>query len=222
MLSHSSQLETHQCSQRSTLLSKLRAEERLAPILDLLGPLSEVIGAPVVLAGGAVRDALLERPIKDYDLFVSHKAYWSGLITELVRSGIIPKGEFNLITTYDECDTPFGREVGMILTWMLEGIEVQLIFLKGFEVTATPEDFTNRMDFGMSRVAYCQGKFHIDQSFYRDVQNRTFTYLRGNPRLDDLTRSFKRFERLHDKYPGYIMLLPHDVKDKQGLFSNAN
>lgn len=195
------------------LRSKLNAETVLSPAIDTLTSLTDLLRAPVVLAGGAVRDALLERDIKDYDLFVAETVLIgtdAGDLADKIEDHLdLPIGAISVLYTYEDCETPFGQEVNCIMNWNHpeNGIECQLIFLKGFSISTEPKEFTDRLDFNICRAALTTQGWHIDTRFFVDVRTKRFTFDdsgRSGAALD-FDRSQRRFSRLHNKYPGYLL-----------------
>jgi len=200
--------------------AKLRAEERLAPARDVMDKLSELLSTKVILAGGAVRDALLERPIKDYDLFVSEDVFpaWKaimdgdhapGSFADHVSTWAIP-----LVSgTYE--DTAFGSEIASIYEFPHPdtGTEVQVMFLrKAVVANQKLSDYVSRMDLGLSKVAVrSDGDWYISEQFREDVRNRNMTFVARDLGSQDVERSTRRFTRLHNKYPGYTFVVPEEL-----------
>lgn len=229
---HHSQLERNFCSSASLLSAKMAAETILAPARDIMDTLLELLSTQVVLAGGAVRDALLERPIKDFDLFVSDTALpqWSNLTgCPVVFNTVCPSpaemvlgldpDSIKPMVAYTDCSTPFGKEVSAIYSWVdpATNTEVQLIFLRDEQLqNRNLADFVKRMDLGLCRVATSTDKdWYISEEFRADVRSRSITFIERGHGTDDIARSARRYERLHNKYPGYDYVVP---RQPDGLF----
>lgn len=221
-------------SGETLLRAKLNAEGTLSSAIRIMDTLSEKLNAPVVLAGGAVRDALLERPIKDYDFFVSDEnfrdpfppsipvspSHWVDialLVDEWIDEAFPEITSLRTVAHwqvgYSDCETPFGQDVTRILAFECPetGTECQLIFLRSVPVDADPIAFANRVDFGLCKVALAGGQFHISSEFLHDVDNRKMTYIRPDSSQGQIERSTRRATRLHNKYPGYTPVFPSSI-----------
>lgn len=232
---HHSQLERNFCSSASLLSAKMAAETILAPARDIMDTLLELLSTQVVLAGGAVRDALLERPIKDFDLFASDAAFpiWEAAVMTPLTWGTegeetrsvaeialgLAAGSIRTLVGYTDCSTPFGKEVSGIFEWIdpASGVETQLIFLREEQLNNKDlTGFVKRMDLGLCRVATSTNKdWYISDEFRADVRNRAITFVERGHGADDIARSARRYERLHNKYPGYDYVVP---RQPDGLF----
>lgn len=198
--------------------AKCAAETRLAPAIETMAKLVELLGRPVILAGGAVRDAMLERSIKDYDFFTSDTDF-----------DTLAKIQFVLGTTIKLVDMDYhgepsliGRDVKCIVNWTDPGSNIpsQLIVLRG-EARINPDVAVTRFDFGLCQCA-CSvtpfaddvagtryvGGFHFTDAFWSDVSKRRMTYLKSMTDTEQMARSMRRFDRLSQKYLGYIFYTP--------------
>lgn len=158
-------------------------------------------GIKGIIAGGCVRDFLLERPIKDIDVFVP------------VGCGFdmwLPEGT-TLVRKNDLSYAPFSD--GMVkytTTIEYKGNDVQIIEvdLEGFSA----EKLMDRMDFTI-----CQATYQLDEgviisgSFLWDADLKEFRLVRADNEAQ-FDYSMKRFERLTaEKYKGWKFFDGRDV-----------
>ena len=151
------------------------------------------------IAGGAVRDTLLNRPIADVDVFMG-----DGHVEEaaaLLRSarGYVKVGE-NL-----ELFAPT-----MVRAIELERAdEVISINIVGLVPgIATPEDNIAHFDFGACRVAFDGKRTVRTAQFNWDAANRTFTLHRADS-LEQFDCSMARFKKIiAGRYEGWALEIP--------------
>lgn len=160
-------------------------------------------GADAVIAGGAVRDFLLGREIKDIDIFLQSHGFiadekiarfaFDGIKLQLTNGSYRPAeiGEVGTLWVYDD---PFGTPV-------------QLIFLDINE-SVTPAIAIEHCDFGLCRVAFDGEQLHMSGHFIADLAGQTMT-LRRDMTTNNVERSKRRFDRLSVKFPTYTYVNPY-------------
>lgn len=152
----------------------------------------EFPGSRPVIGGGALRDSILGKPIKDVDVFLRAKDH-----NYTLDSGLTKRIRCSPQTL------AYGR-ADMHGAWdfyqHLEGYPVQLI-LADFE---NLEDLAHTFDTGLSRVTYDGEQLYVSPEFAQDVADKAFRVRRAdNPY--ELERTLKRIKRHQEKYPDYVL-----------------
>lgn len=176
-----------------------------------LGALQCHFGSAVV-AGGALRDMLMHKPVKDYDIFIPSRPVFADPDDELLYDraeflrSIFPKmkticgegflryagGRFaDVVAIYDTKDD-------------IDGCPIQIIAVN---TPVTPAIMMERIDFGLCRVVHDGNFCHIHPDFYHDSTSRVFT-LRRSENQQQFDRSMERFRRLREKYPDFALSIP--------------
>ena len=171
--------------------------------LRFLSALKKNTGTEALIAGGAVRDTLLGRPIKDVDVWV-RGAFPAALIPWI--ESVVAEGDFVSVRKVCAGDyiKHFGSEkmhVGRVLEVMVDhryGGDVMFNIIEMVGATSW-EDVVNHFDFGVCRAWLAfDGTLMFGNEFLKDACARTFTYL-GKDGTDE--RSWNRWERFKaDKY----------------------
>lgn len=151
-----------------------------------------------VIAGGAVRDWLLGREVKDIDV-------WVPAVPGMDYQPLLEKvyGPVQVMPTYT------GR-VGVERVYHggnleHDGLPVQVIeFSEYSALPAFRQEVVDQFDFGLCRAGYGLHGLMITQEFLADVENHRFTLLRCDDQ-SDFDRSTARYNRLRQKYPGYTL-----------------
>lgn len=142
-----------------------------------------------VIGGGALRDSVHGRPIKDVDVFLRSMDYQNGLDSPLTKR--VPASEF--VLKYSRKD--------MYGAWdfiqRISGYDVQLIVAD----FVTYKDLAGTFDLGLSRITY-DGRLYVHSDFLQDSEDQAFRILRADT-IHDARRSLKRIERLQQKYPEF-------------------
>jgi len=153
-------------------------------------------GSYPVIGGGAVRDALHGRPIKDVDVFLRKQDHAS---LDHVFTVKVPTNPFmerygrkDMHGAWDLTACPFTGS-----RW-----PVQLI-LSDFE---NYMDLARTFDIGLSRATYAHGTdgahLYVTNEFIQDSEDKAFRIHRAETDME-LRRSQKRVERLLTKYPDF-------------------
>lgn len=157
------------------------------------------------IGGGAVRDVLLGRPIKDIDLFVGPKDDIASI--EKAIECLWPVKTRTFTEFYENPTVPM-KDV-MEYTNTDGRTPLNIIVLKSQD--AGVHFNMSRFDFGLCRVAY-DGELHRTEQFDNDVINNTFTLLQADT-LQQFYRSITRYERMRAKYPDWSITLPADIAE---------
>ncbi|MCX4024767.1 hypothetical protein H0A36_28325 [Endozoicomonas sp. SM1973] len=164
------------------------------PWSTLINDLSAAKGTKAVyLAGGAPRDYLLNRRIKDIDLFVYTDNYLNirdcleGLGSTLVRSVGSPDGFYEGLA----------HERGIQAIDYFDGCgeEIQIIYL-AYDMPLV--ELLEGMDFGLCQVGTDGKSWTFTEAFIKDLENQTLTHYRY---FEAEKRMKERYARLSKKYP---------------------
>lgn len=162
-----------------------------------------------IIAGGALRDHYLGRPVSDLDIFVPVGGGDAAGVVELDR----PKLVHQVPEPYMIFDSEV-RQIGLWASDILDITPVNLIHVSDY--VCTPWDQINRFDFGVCQIAYDGRQLHMTSAFCRDVSQKTFTYTRTSPTEAQHEQSMKRYARLQAKYAGWAMVDPRKPVDLFG------
>lgn len=172
----------------------------------------QTVAPGAVIAGGALRDLFLGRPFKDLDIFVhlhdpaNDRAAIFSALTALgfCSSGTIDFSYAKGMTKECYAADSFTRSVMAFGCIPVVGLlEVQIVVLN--------EPFKlSRMDFGLCQIAYDGDALTYSDEFMHDAVNEVFTVCRADTE-DELARSRRRYERLHNKYPGWNLVLSYGL-----------
>ncbi len=177
-----------------------------------------------VIAGGALRDWMLDKPVRDLDIFVKQR----GTETMPMLYAALGRQVFQLNTeeiaayedhfsdifavynagpcglkpaTLDDLDD-LDAIAGFDLLSDTE-VPVQVIALN---MDVTPQTIVNRFDFGICKIASSGEGVYYHGDFQHDAINQCFTL-----RLfaaDRREASLRRYARLQEKYSGWPLVIP--------------
>jgi len=174
------------------------ASEFPASWLSLLSTIRVTVGAPLVLAGGALRDHFHSVLVKDLDFFLPYSEEAVEKLQDLFEAmGFDCIQNIGLSCSgLSECAVVLGYSDGLGLT-----PSVNLIFLKP-EYANGERQMVERLDFGICQIGVFFNdqdnvEFYYTDAFVDDVEKLTFTLTRDT----DQERSLRRFHRLQEKYP---------------------
>jgi hypothetical protein len=167
-----------------------------------------------ILAGGALRDLQLDRPVKDLDIFVSGDSDTAALDRTMSRFG------FDRRTLTDFSSFAGGdHTVVLSLTYeerYSEAIEwepappVNVVILSP-DTTWSIGAALARFDFGLCQVAYDGRRVHLTRAFLQDAKEKTLTLIRCDT-PEQYECSMRRAERLLAKYAEFTLV--DEFKDK--------
>jgi hypothetical protein len=171
---------------------------------NLLEALQRALPGSPHIAGGAVRDTLLERQIRDIDIFV-RDGVTSNNAADLLRSdfGYVKVGEWKQylhfsdpmvarVAKFEKAD----ETIPICLIWLVEDLDMRSNIA--------------RFDFGVCMAAWNgdDDRIFSDNRFKRDIENQTFTLYRAD-NLAQFSYSMVRFEKLTaDRYKGWTLSVP--------------
>jgi hypothetical protein len=164
------------------------------------------ISASAHIAGGAVRDTILERPIRDVDIFLADEAREAAAKLLRAKFGYVKVGEWQ---QYEHFSEPSITQVAKFERADCE-IPVCLIGLNEqmFSCGISMQSNIERFDFGICMAAYNGREQITNEAFKDDVQNRTFTLLRADNDAQ-FTYSMVRYKKLtKERYAGWQLIVP--------------
>lgn len=150
----------------------------------------EFPGSHPVIGGGALRDSILGRPIKDVDVFLRAKDHdnLDSELTTFIRPPIIVQHGYGRADMHGAWD--FKQQ--------LCGFDVQLI-LADFEDL---QDLAHTFDIGLSRVTFDGRALYVTKEFEEDAADKAFRIRRADNHYE-VERSLRRIERHSVKYPEF-------------------
>jgi Poly A polymerase head domain len=174
----------------------------------ILEALQRAIPGSVHIAGGAVRDTILERPIKDIDIFLADAG--GDAAAALLRSkfGYVKVGEWK---QYLDFSDPMVTRVAKFE----KADETIPICLIGLKEDLTPADNIVRFDFGVCMAAWAggDGPMFTADDFERDSESKTFTLCRAD-NYAQFAYSMVRYEKLTaDRYSGWELSVPRQFEE---------
>jgi len=159
------------------------------------------------IAGGAVRDSLLERPIRDIDLFLDDAC--TDDAAKLLRSqfGFVKVGEW---ARYEEFSDP----AVVRLAKFEKADEVTPVCLIGLvEEARGMRENVARFDFGACMAAWDGDEVYSAPEYTIDINEKTFTLCRADnqPQFD---YSMSRFRKLTaDRYAGWSLVVSAEFEE---------
>jgi hypothetical protein len=174
------------------------------------------LGADCIIAGGAVRDTLHGRPVKDIDIFVK-------VSPDEVRAPV----DFGGFRAFEANDTPFRQRCATLAKYFASlpgGENVSTGYqthdkasagelLDVVDITGTPYpvqimalatdpvDDVQKYDFALSQCFVTPSGLFYAERYLGDANGLTVTYT-GDAEIGSagFSRSVKRYQRLHAKY----------------------
>jgi Poly A polymerase head domain len=169
---------------------------------NILEALQRAIPKSVHIAGGAVRDSILKRPIRDIDIFLHHTAGEEAAALLRTQFAYVKVGEWK---QYLDFSDPMVERVAKFE----KADETIPICLIGLAEALSPHDNIARFDFGICMAAWDGGGSMItSNSFKRDIESNTFTLYRAD-NFAQFAYSMVRFEKLTaDRYKDWTLSVP--------------
>jgi hypothetical protein len=186
--------------------------ERYNPILAAIKGLCPTAH----IGGGAVRDTLLDRPIRDIDLFLNESATDEAAALLRKDFGFVKVGEWK---SYEMFSDPAVARVARFEK-ADETIPLCLIGLHYPSDTYYDEPRSSlgmrfnlsRFDFGICMVGWDGNDVYTTREYKRDVEQKTFTLLRADDK-QQFAYSMSRFKKMTaDRYAGWRLVVPAKFK----------
>lgn len=176
---------------------------------ELHAPLGSLwdIDRQVHVAGGALRDLLFGRPIRDWDIFVPWKLSIGDVRSAFPQADWKAGNEFCGEHYFDWSSVVVGT---IEFTHRTTGTVAQIIWLKGDGACAMETNML-RFDWGLCRIAMnYTWTTTTAEGFWEDHNLRRFTlrYLEPKSPRVQFEHAMERYSRLKEKYPDYGLCIP--------------
>ena len=173
----------------------------------ILEALQRAVPSSVHIAGGAVRDSILDRPIRDVDIFLSNTDADPAAVLLRAKFGYVKVGEWKQYMGFSD---PMVERVAKFE----KADETIPICLIGLKESLSLHDNISRFDFGPCMAAWQGGTTMITNGYFkRDVESKTFTLYRADD-LPQFTYSMARFKKLTaDRYVGWQLAVPSQFEE---------
>jgi hypothetical protein len=153
------------------------------------------------ITGGAVRDVLLDRPIRDIDIFLAANAMAEAARLLHSKFGYVQVGEWQQYEHFFDPVIAGAAEFEKAD----EAIPVSLIGLNNHEDMRAN---IARFDFGVCMAGWDGRDVYRPMPFDREATNQTFTLLRADNR-HQFAHSMVRFGKLtKERYAGWQLVVP--------------
>lgn len=193
------------------------SKEKIKQGLEVLKEIQKTF-PDAILAGGYLRDAVMQGKPKDIDIFIPYTEesvvestvkVWRA--SELLGARYMPQQEVSRVwdtSTYDVLQESSKLDYDDLIASIQSELQVQIIMLqKGMTV----ESRINGYDFGICQIFTKGEEVFCTQEFLDDVNNKTCTLLVCEDETQ-FKRSMRRFERFKKKYFGLNLKIRPDVE----------
>jgi hypothetical protein len=174
----------------------------------ILEALQQAIPDSVHIAGGAVRDTILDRPIRDVDIFLPHTAGDQAAALLRAEFGYVKVGEWKQYMGFSD---PMVVRVAKFE----KADETIPICLIGLAENLSPYDNIARFDFGVCMAAWPggTGAMITSNAFKRDIESKAFTLYRAD-NLAQFSYSMVRFKKLTaERYKDWKLSVPSQFEE---------
>jgi len=161
-------------------------------------------GIDGLIAGGAVRDHILNKPVRDIDVFVEYRADIEQRLEQAYGIGCVNR---MMAAEYAGNEV---KHVFEVMSDSLTDVPVQVIVLNE---GLTPGDRAAHHDFGICQCWYLGGgTFDWTGAFLSDKElgRFTLTHCEGQGEFD---RSMRRWEKFAGRFPEFNLRVPAEFAD---------
>lgn len=169
-----------------------------------------VTGNKALIAGGAIRDLIHGRPVKDLDVFTSRDlnppAYDGDVALIHARLAVVAEAlqdnGYEVNSMFPASVLPDETDLEMSIVFSKAGaLDLNLCLLR---TDISLHTVASRVDFGICQ-ACCDsdGRVFVTDDFVHDSRHQVFTLRREEGR----ERSIRRYERLKEKYHDWPLVL---------------
>lgn len=169
---------------------------KLTDLQNLVTEIRRVL-PDAVISGGAPRDIMHGKPVKDIDVMASQLDRDGDVAGILALIAQRVGGTFHYTEPQDPSgDASFEYEIAMP-----DMPRLNVISLEGFEITDPIENLFD-FDFGLSQIAVLPSGVLMTPAFLHDQELLRITYMGDNGKAEwRIDSSAKRLQRLKAKYP---------------------
>jgi hypothetical protein len=182
---------------------------KMPKVSDYAGILTKLqqIAPAAHIAGGAVRDTVLQRDIADIDIFLADEHLEDAVVMLRCECGYVKVGEWK---QYLEFSDPAMTRVAKFEK-ADETIPICIIGL--LAEYARPNANVSRFDFGICMSWFDGKRIACTLAFSEDSSNKTFTLCRAD-NLAQFFYSMSRFEKLTgERYRGWSLTIPEKFRE---------
>lgn len=188
---------------------------------EMFGRLQPSDAHIISIAGGAPRDLILGRPVKDIDFIFNYHALQAkyGLRPASLKWNKFIDG-FNIESSGDYVaflSAPAKKRKNFFQVFSSGDKKVQVM-----QTHISPPEFIDKtFDFGLCcALIAMDGSFHVSERFVRDARDKTLTlYVRESITEYQVGRAIKEhYPRLLEKYPGYPLKVKYVDADAQPIW----
>ena len=157
------------------------------------------------IGGGAVRDTLLERPIKDIDLFLD--------VASIDAAAKLLRSEFSFVQTGERKSYKMSSDPTVVRVATFEKADETIpICLIGLKQTQGMQANLARFDFGLCMAGWDGDKVYTAPEYKIDSEQKTFTLCRADNQTQ-FDYSMSRFDKMTaDRYAGWQLVVPAKFK----------
>lgn len=175
--------------------------ERADAAQRLLAVMYDSIGVVGAVCGGYVRDTVLDRPIRDVDLYVAEQDFGMAY-RHLFGKVNIPVESFDSDSEEYKHQSITMRAERDLSAELADGLglpvrTVDLIALNG-NVEVNAREITDRFNLGISKAGIDVGGLYVSPDLRADADDQMITLLRTSWGYES---SMKKFVKLQAKYP---------------------
>lgn len=179
---------------------------------QLLARLEEILGTEAILAGGALRDNLMGKPVKDLDVFFAAGSPIAATDMIVNVQDSLPASIESIIAgeEYREWVGDQLLAVATLEPLSFDTIDLPQVNLIALPTGATLQSTVGRIDFGICQVGLTIREEFITEAFTKDFNEKTFTFTKD---ADQWPYSERRWLRLREKYPDFKLVGAPDPEE---------
>lgn len=157
------------------------------------------------IGGGAVRDSMLERPIRDIDIFLG-----VGCTDE---AAALMRSQFSFVKVGEWKSYEMFSDPAVVRVAKFEKADETIpVCLIGLEVARGMEANLERFDFGICMAAWDGDKVYTAPEYKIDIEQKTFTLCRADD-WAQFNYSMSRFDKMTaDRYAGWKLVVPAEFE----------
>ena len=160
---------------------------------DILIPYENTYNSPLIISGGCIRDTLLEKPIKDIDIYIPFETF--SYATEFFGTPNIQMGCY--YTHNNDRKTIYEHTMLASTTYInFKHYNINLMCM-AFGFTLTKQNLNNLHAIGLSQCTLDINGLEVSEMFIKDVEDQQMTLTRLDWGLD---QSLRYFMKLYKKY----------------------